>query len=235
MMNIRKTLLAITGVAFVSLSLAVLAVEHNANERAFIRLSDDGAKAARTISLARVAIFDGQPQEAHKLLDQAKTALAAAAKDANKLAIKTVQHSDMGPMIPIDARLTMGEAYVLTPEKKAEIDKVNEHLKKGETKKALEVLRPLDVQLTLTAVFMPLDPTAKAVDHAEKLLTDSKYYEANLMLKKAEDSWVVDSQSFVDYLEKLPDSDKQATGTAHSSRPEATSKQPEATSKQPEK
>ena len=87
MMNIRRTLLTMTSIAFVSLSLTVLAAEHSANEHAFIRLSDDGAKAARTISLARVAIFDGQPQEAHKLLDQAKTALTAAAKDADKLAI----------------------------------------------------------------------------------------------------------------------------------------------------
>lgn len=73
-------------------------------------------------------------------------------------------------MTPINARLTMGEAYVLTPEKKAEIDNVDEHLKKGEAKQALEVPRPLDLQLTLAAVFMPLEPTTKAVDHAEKLL-----------------------------------------------------------------
>jgi len=63
-------------------------------------------------------------------------------------------------------------------------------------------------------LFMPLDPTAKAVDQAGKLLADDKYYEANLALKKAEDSWVTDSQSFVDYLEKLPDSGK-GKGTAH--------------------
>lgn len=226
-MNIRKTLLTITGVAFVSLSLTALAAEHNAEERAFMRLSDEGFKAAHMISLTRVAIFDGQTQEAKKLLDQAKTALDAAAKDADKLAIKTSKHSDKGPMIPIDARLTMGDNYILTPEKKAEIGKVNQHLKKGETKKALEVLRPIDVQLTLTAMFMPLDPTVKAVDQAEKLLTDSQYYEANLALKKAEDSWVIDSQSFVDYLEKLPDSGKQAASTAHSSQPETVPKQSE--------
>ena len=45
-MNIRKTLLAVTGVAFVALSLTALAVEHSTNERAFMRLSEDGSKAA---------------------------------------------------------------------------------------------------------------------------------------------------------------------------------------------
>ena len=113
-MNIRKTLLAVSGVAFVTLSLTALAVEHSTNERAFMRLSEDGSKAARTISLARVAIFDGQTQEAKTLVEQAKTALGAAAKDADKLAIKAPKHGDLGPMVPIDARLTMADVYTLT-------------------------------------------------------------------------------------------------------------------------
>ncbi|MCB1820095.1 MAG: YfdX family protein, partial [Candidatus Competibacteraceae bacterium] len=119
-MNIRKTLLALTSITVVSLSLVAVAVEKNANERTFIRLSEDGAKAARTVSLARVAIFDGQTQEANDLLDQAKTALDAATKDVDKLAIKTSKHNDLGPMVPIDARLSVIDAYTLTPEKKAE-------------------------------------------------------------------------------------------------------------------
>ena len=219
-MNIRKTLLALTSITVVSLSLVAVAVEKNANERTFIRLSEDGAKAARTVSLARVAIFDGQTQEAKDLLDQAKTALDAAAKDVDKLAIKTSKHNDLGPMVPIDARLSVIDAYTLTPEKKTEIGKVNEHLRKGETKKALEVLRPIDVQLTLTSMFMPLNPTTKAVEQAKTLLADHQYYEANLALKKAEDSWVIDSQGFVDYLEKLPESGKQTANAASSNQPE---------------
>jgi len=231
-MNFRKTLLTLISVTLVSLSLAVFAVEQSANDRAFIRLSEDGSKAARAISLARVAIFDGQTQEAKKLIDQAKTALSAAARDADKLAIKSTKHDNLGPMVPIDARLTMADVYTLTPEKKAEIDKVNEHLKKGETKKALEVLRPIDVRLTLTSMFMPLDPATKAVDQAEKLMADSKYYEANLALKKAEDSWVVDSQSFVDYLGKLPESGEQVANTASSNQPQTAAKPSETTTSQ---
>ena len=129
-----------------SLSLTALAVEHSTNERAFMRLSEDGSKAAVPSAGAR-GHFDGQTQEAKTLVEQAKTALGAAAKDADKLAIKAPKHDGLGPIFPIDARLTMADVYTLTPEKKAEIDKVNEHLKKGETK-ALEVLRPIDVQLS---------------------------------------------------------------------------------------
>jgi hypothetical protein len=69
-MNIRKTLLAVTGAAFVSLSLAALAAAGgHADENALIRLSEEGSKAAQSLLLARIAIFDGQTQDAVKLVD----------------------------------------------------------------------------------------------------------------------------------------------------------------------
>ncbi|MDS4027435.1 MAG: YfdX family protein [Candidatus Contendobacter sp.] len=250
MMNLRKTLLvAISATAFVALSaVGMAATDHDARERLFIRLSEDGSKAARDISLARVAIFDGQSQEATKLIDQAKAMLVTAAKDADKLAIKKPEKTETGPMVPIDARLTMADDFILTAEKREKIDKVNEHLKKGETKQALEILRPADVNLTLTTLFMPIEATSKAVDQAAELLAQNKYYEANLALKKAEDGWVVDSQSFVDYLADLPKldkraPDKQASAAPNPAKPETSDKQtstvpnstnPEAASK-PEK
>lgn len=200
------------GTTFISLSLAGLAAttEHSTNERPFIRLSEEGSKAARDISLARVAIFDGQSQEAVKLIDEAKTTLVTAAKDADKLVIKKPKEANAEPMIPIDARLTMADDFILTAEKREKIAQVNEHLKKGETKQALEILRPTDVKLTLTTLFMPIEATSKAVDQAANLLAQNKYYEANLALKKAEDGWVVDSQSFVDYLAGLPSAGQSA-------------------------
>ena len=224
-MNIRKTLLVITSATFISLSFATLAAtSHDTDNRSFIRLSEEGSKAARNISMARVAIFDGQSQEAMKLVDQAKATLATAAQDVDKLAIKKPDKADSGPMIPIDAKLTMADDFTLTPERRKDLDKINEHLKKGETKEALNLLRPADVRLTLTTLFMPIDTTAKAVDQAAKLLAESKYYEANLALKKAEDGWVIDSQSFTDYLAGLPSNDKKAVAanTPNTDKPEAS-------------
>lgn len=223
--NIRKTLLVITSATFISLSFATLAAtSHDTDNRPFIRLSEEGSKAARNISMARVAIFDGQSQEAMKLVDQAKATLATAAQDVDKLAIKKPDKADSGPMIPIDAKLTMADDFTLTPERRKDLDKINEHLKKGETKEALNLLRPADVRLTLTTLFMPIDTTAKAVDQAAKLLAESKYYEANLALKKAEDGWVIDSQSFTDYLAGLPSNDKKAVAanTPNTDKPEAS-------------
>lgn len=226
-MKIRKASLAAVSVALISslLSIAGIAATHqDARERPFIRLSEDGSKAMRAISMARVAIFDGQEKEAVKLVDEAKATLSVAAKDADKLAIKKPSKSNSEPMIPVDAKLTMADDFILTPERREKIDKVNEHLRSGETGKAVELLKPADVQLTLTTLFMPVEATAKAVDQAAKLLTENKYYEANLALKKAEDGWVIDSQSFVDYLADLPKTDKPQASAVNASQPEVSPK-----------
>ena len=88
-----------------------------------------------------------------------------------------------------------------SPEKAAQIAKVNEHLKKGENKQAVEVLRDAGVYLNLTAVLLPLEPTTSDVEKAAKLIGEDKFYEANLALKAAEDGVIVDSQSFLEWLE----------------------------------
>lgn len=206
-MKIRTLLLSATGASIIATSLA-LTGPATADEQSSMKLSEEGSKAIHAMSLARVAIFEGQPQEAEKLVEQAKMALAAAARDADKWQRKP-QTADAGAMIPVDARLTLADDLVLTPEKKARIEKINEHLKKGEHKQAIEALRADKIYVTLSTALLPLDGATKTVDDAAKLLGEGKYYEANLALKKAEDSVVVDSQNFVEYLDALPKHDKQ--------------------------
>ncbi|HVP50464.1 MAG TPA: YfdX family protein, partial [Candidatus Bathyarchaeia archaeon] len=60
------------------------------------------------------------------------------------------------------------------------------------------------IYLNLTAVLLPLESTTNAVDKAAKLVEEGKYYEANLALKAAEDGILVDSQSFIEWLEAMP-------------------------------
>lgn len=93
---------------------------------------------------------------------------------------------------------------ILTPEKAEKIAKANEHIKKGENKKAVEILRDAGVYLNLTAAFLPLEATTSAIEKAAKLIGENKYYEANLVLKGIEDSVTVDSQTFIEWLEAMP-------------------------------
>jgi hypothetical protein len=172
-------------------------------EHGVVKLSDEGLHALRAIYAARLAIFEGLPKEAEKLLARAKTELEAAAKTAEHLAFKS-KKANTGTLIPIDAQLSLADDFVFSPEKAAQIAKVNEHLKKGENKQAVEVLRDAGVYLNLTAVLLPLEPTASDVEKAAKLIAEDKFYEANLALKAAEDGVIVDSQSFLEWLEAEP-------------------------------
>jgi hypothetical protein len=183
--------------------LMLLAEAGQPAEHPILQLSEEGLKALRAVYAARLAIFEGETKEAEKLLSHAKAELGEAAKTAEKIAFKS-KKAYTGTLIPIDARLTLADDFVFTPEKAAKIAKVNEHLKKGETKQALEMLRDAGIYLNLTAVLLPLEPTTSAVDKAIKLLGEDKYYEANLALKAAEDGVIIDSQSFIEWLEAAP-------------------------------
>lgn len=173
-------------------------------EHGVVKLSDDGLHALRAIYAARLAIFEGLPKEAEKLLGQAKAALDAAAKTAQQIAFKS-KKANTGTLIPIDAQLALADDFVYSPEKAQKIAKVNEHLKTGDSKKAVEVLREAGVYLNLTAVLLPLEPAVSAVDKAAKLIAEDKFYEANLALKAAEDGVIIDSQSFAEWLDAAPE------------------------------
>jgi hypothetical protein len=184
---------------------ALMLAEAGQAEHGVVKLSDEGLRALRAIYAARLAIFEGHPKEAEKLLAHAKTELEAAAKTAAQLAFKSKKTST-DTLIPIDAQLSIADEFVFTPEKAAQIAKVNEHLKKGDNKKAVEVLRDGGVAVNLTAVLLPLEPTLSDVEKASKLLGEDKFYEANLALKAAGDGIIVDSQSFLEWLEAAPKS-----------------------------
>ncbi len=174
-----------------------------------MKVSDDGYDAIRAIHLARIAIFNGDTENAKMMLDRTKKDLDAATKDAQKFAAdrKAAEHgkkgdeksqSDKMDLIPIDGSIAFADTFVPSTEKKKHVDKANEHLKSGHSKEALEELRLGEVDVFFSRVLLPLEATKKRVADAEKLAGDHKYYEANLALKAAEDGLVIDS---VDLLE----------------------------------
>jgi hypothetical protein len=163
------------------------------------KVSQEGNTAIREVRWARVAIFDGQPQDAAKILDTARKNLDTVAKQAPQLMValkskeKASGEKPLTGLIPIDAWLVLSEDYVPTPEKEAKIKKANEHLKKGEKAKAIEVLRAADIGVSVTRVLMPLKSTVKNIDKAIALVKEQKYYQANLALKGAQDGLIIDT------------------------------------------
>jgi hypothetical protein len=170
------------------------------------QISKESATAMRQLRFARVAIFDGQPERAEKYLYSAKENLSKAQTGAPKLTVTVKSQKKVGgktitkqeekettDLVAIDAWLGLSEDFIASPEKKAKIKEANEHLKKGESGKAIDILRAADIGVSVTRVFMPVKATLKHVDKAIGLLKNHKYYEANLALKGAEDGLISDT------------------------------------------
>lgn len=172
-------------------------------EKVLDKVSREADVAVREAGFARVAIFDGQVDQAKKLLEDAKANLAKAKLNAPTLTVSVKEKSDgktidsekvteHGDLLPIDAALSLSEDYVATPAKTAKVKEANEHLKKGDHPKAIEVLKEADIGVSVSRVLMPLQRTIDEVDGALKLVNAGKYYEANLTLKGIEDGLIVD-------------------------------------------
>ena len=176
----------------------------SAQEQALFKFSEAGHSAMRDIHGARFAVFNGEPKLAMKLMDSAKTFIGQAEKEApvfdttstmvvgGKVVGTTADRREL-KSVPVDGQLVLADDFVMTPEKKAHIDKANDHIKKGEHAKAREELRQGEIDVTYTRSWMPLDQSKRHLEQAIKLASDGKYYEANLALKAIEDGVSTDS------------------------------------------
>jgi hypothetical protein len=167
------------------------------------KLSKDGAKALRDMNGARLAIFDAQPKQAKEKIDLAEAALARAKTDTSvflkaESELKSpANKAKAGPAssdvneklawLPVDGQLTLGEDFVATPEKAAAVADANKHLQKGDKQGALEKLKLAHIDVNLTLAVLPLEKTTADVKQAATLIDQGKYYEANAVLKTAED------------------------------------------------
>lgn len=182
--------------------------ESKATGHEALKVPHEGYSAMRAIHLARIAIFDGQPELAVERLTHAKNDLKAAMKDTTKYVIdvqafnadKKVREKTITMeknWIPIDGKIMLADSFVVTPENAKHIAAANEHLKKGEFKKGIEALRQGMINVSFSRVMMPLNMTMEGVDEALNLIGEHKYYEANLVLKVAEEDTVTETVSLI--------------------------------------
>ena len=151
-----------------------------------LQVAVQGANAMRDIQFARLALFHGQPDSAADDASWAKF-------------VKTDAKAKMiaDRYVIINASIALSEDYVATPEKESAIQSANEKLAKGDQKGAIDTLRLAGIGVIENQYLMPLNQTRKAVAQAQELLKAGKYYEANLVLKGAEEGIVVDSEMLV--------------------------------------
>jgi hypothetical protein len=182
--------------------------DETAMDRDMAKVSKDGYLAIRDVSMARLAIFNGQPAQAKTYTNDAQAALERAKRDDTAFtkaeselktpAGMTQPGSSATPStthttwIPVDGSITLGEDYIDTPEKSAGVAKANEELKKGEHKHAMETLKLADINVSFVMEVAPLDKTTAGIKNAAQLIEAGKYYEANQALKDVEDGFRFD-------------------------------------------
>ena len=190
-------------------------VEDKKAEKILEKVSKEAGLAMRDVRFARVALFEGDAKDAVQYVEDAKKKLAAAEKNAPKLVVtvkweeksgdKTItshKASQTDEFVTIDAWLMLSEDFVPSQEKSKKIKEANEHLKKGESAKAVEVLRTADIGVSVTRLLLPLKLTMDHVNSALQLMKDNAYYEANLALKGAEDGVITDTVRFMSLLSR---------------------------------
>lgn len=215
-MNTNKmALAAATGIlcASVAFAGAAFAQEENTSSAATERVavndalkaSEDTYKLMRAVRATRVAIFNGQPEMAGKLVKLAQTDINAAIKDAKKYAVDTKSKTKIDDTyVAFDSDLALSRTFKATPENAKHIEKANEHLKKGEQAKAIEVLKLANIDLSASTASLPIKFAETKVNDAANLIASGKFYEANLSLIALEDSVVIDAVN----VDAAPVSDK---------------------------
>ena len=172
----------------------------------YAKLSIDGAQAFQDVDLARLAIFDGKPTMAVKLVSDAQAAMSRAENDntvfmkaeADLKTSKTSTGAAATPAagsdaatkiawVPIDGELTLDETLAPTPERNAAVAEANDHLRRGEPDKAHAVLKVASVTADYTLAVAPLDQSTTDIAQASKLLASKDYYRASQALRQAQD------------------------------------------------
>lgn len=174
------------------------------------KLSKDGAQGFRDLQMTRLAIFEANPAQAKDMIAKAQAAFSKVKSDetvftkaeadlktpadlANK-AKPQAAATDAKPTskeqvawVPVDAQLTLGDDFVATPTKASAVTEANSKLAHGDQKGALEKLKLAHVDVNFTMAVLPLNKTVADIDQASSLIGQGKYYEANAVLKSAQD------------------------------------------------
>jgi len=140
----------LAAVACISLAGCTAKADEPKHEKILDQVSRESNAAMQQLRWARVALFDGQPDEAKKFLAEAKNNLTAAEKDAPELTVTVKETAKVGDetvethetkqtldYVPIDAWLVLAEDFIPTPDKQGKIKEANEHMKKGNSAKAV--------------------------------------------------------------------------------------------------
>lgn len=189
-----------------------------------VKVSEDALLSMRDMHSARLAIFNGDTQQARTYVDAAVTRIDAASKEAEKYALDIKAPKAEDRYVPFDASMALLDTYKEVKDQNKVQDQArhianaNQHLHQGNQQKAIEELKLADIDVAITARLVPVQFAKAHITQAADLIMQGKYYEANLALKAVDDATLIQTFS-VDHSQQPP-----AAG-----KPDASTQQPVAT------
>jgi hypothetical protein len=168
----------------------------DSRDQAIIKTVDEAMQGLRQIHAARLAIFNGDTDVALKHVTAAEVDFTAIEQAINTHQVApTTPNNKTDAYIPFDMTVGLAEGFVPSEEMTGKLREAGQQFEQGNHKRAIEVLRLANIDVTVSASLLPAKATLAHVKDAIKLIEAKKYYEANLALKALEDSVVFESYS----------------------------------------
>lgn len=149
----------------------------------------EAGRAMQRIAAARLAIFDGQPEDgaalvavAHKDLDKARESLHVFNVVAGR------EENDQSTFVPFATTIVFSEEFVPDEKTQKAVDEANTHMANGNSDQAIEVLKTAKVDVLLAAQMIPVAESIEHMQEAERLFASENYYAASQALKSIVDS-----------------------------------------------
>ncbi len=156
-------------------------------------IAKEGFNVIRDIRTARIAIFNDDPAMARKLVLDAQVALDLAKSSERALVNKGTLDAP-NSWVVVDAQLLIAEDYAMV----ASLNRTSQALQQGDGETAAQSLMQAKVNVEFARVLMPVVATSDHLEAALRRIDNKQYYDANLVLKAAEDGMNIDTVMLFD-------------------------------------
>lgn len=161
-------------------------------QSAMLRTADEALLAVTRAHAARLALFDGKIDEAKANIDEAQAAFNVGEKGLNDLTIGDTEDPASKVMyLPFDMSMSLTDTFEPSAENQKAVETAAGQIKQGKTEEAIKTLKLANIDVNVSVALLPVVDTSASLENARTFIDDGKYYEANMALKKIEDSVLV--------------------------------------------
>ncbi|MEN3794157.1 YfdX family protein [Fulvimarina sp. MAC3] len=154
----------------------------------------DGSTFDKAASQLKMPMNQGSQSMSNAKMDQSangKSSDSTKTGSSNDTASNTNSSDQTKTWLPIDGQVMLGADYQVSDANAKALQDANKAMKNGDMKTANEQLKLAGVDVSFAVALVPLDQTMQDVQQAQSDLNAGKFYEANLDLKKVQDSIVI--------------------------------------------